>query len=78
MSNTNDGGNAFPSVEVEGTVFFGITPRDYFAAHASDSDVLYHRSQLYHAGGHIKEPTREECKYAYADAMIAARAKERG
>lgn len=87
MTQTNDGGPAFPHLDLytgagnphpTPVQYNGMSLRDWFAAHASDSDVLYHRSQLYHAGGYIKEPTREECKYAYADAMIAARAKERG
>lgn len=73
MTQTNDGGPAFPSQAYDD----GMTLRDLFAWQASDSDVLYYRHQLYHAGGYIKEPTREECKYAYADAMIAERAKER-
>lgn len=51
--------------------------RDYFAARALENDIANHRHILYHSGGYIKEPTREQCRYAYADAMLAERQKER-
>ena len=74
MSQSNDGGPAFPG-ETWGSK--GMTLRDWFAGQASENDILSQHHRPYHAGGYIKEPTREECKYAYADAMIAERAKER-
>ena len=66
MSQTNDGGPAFR-----------MSLRDYFAARASESDIANHAYKLYHNGGCVKDPTREQCRYAYADAMLAERQKER-
>ena len=74
MDQTNDGGPAFPG-ETWGSK--GMSLRDYFAARASENDIANHRYILYHSGGYIKEPSREQCRYAYADAMLAERQKER-
>lgn len=71
----SDGGQAFPG-ETWGSK--GMSLRDYFAARALENDIANHRHILYHSGGYIKEPTREQCRYAYADAMLAERQKERG
>lgn len=77
-----DGGPAFPVWELNGqgqqeTTGFGMTLRDYFAAKATDKDVDEHRdfrsTKYIH---HIPGRTREEARYAYADAMIAAREKQ--
>ena len=48
--------------------------RDYFASHASDSDVE-RWMEIYSFNG--TPITEEEAKYAYADAMLAERQKER-
>ena len=78
MSNET-GGPAFPSHGSMGEVTHeGATLRDYFAAHASDMDVDSHREYtLHNEGGRIEMmlPTRsrEQARYAYADAMIRAR-----
>ena len=73
MDQINDGGPAFP-IESDG---LKIDLRDYFAARASESDIANHAYKLYHDGGCVKDPTREQCRYAYADAMLAERRKER-
>lgn len=75
MSNIDDGGAAFHG-ETWGSK--GMSLRDYFAAKASENDIANHRYKLYHSGGCIEEPTREQCRYAYADAMIAEREKREG
>lgn len=77
MDQTNDGGPAFPGTDAKGFVSDGMSLRDYFAAGALENDIASHRQKLYHSGGYIKEPTREQCRYAYADAMLAERQKER-
>ena len=82
MDQTNDGGPAFPNVPTEvsdqcTSWDMGMSLRDYFAARASENDMANHRYRLYHSGGCIEEPTREQCRYAYADAMLAERQKER-
>ena len=75
MSGINDGGNAFPSIDAKGFVSDGMSLRDYFAAHASDSDVK-RWMEIYSLNG--TPITEEESKYTYADAMLAERQKERG
>jgi hypothetical protein len=52
--------------------------RDYFAAHASENDIYKHRgAYLDTKGGRFAETlytyTREQGRYRYADAMLAAR-----
>lgn len=86
--NTKDGGPAFPAkdyivpadlqdrhVRVLGATQ-GMTLRDYFAAKASESDVAAH-THIYGEADGIKlcigVRTREQAKFAYADAMLAAR-----
>lgn len=70
----NDGGPAFPGgtvSELTGhpipSANSGMTLRDYFACHASDDDVSYWLRAL------GSQATREEAKYAHADAMLKAR-----
>ena len=78
-TNTNDGGPAFPSnltnykckqsLAEDLFLFDGDAPgmslRDYFAAKATEEDVQHWIGMQY--------PSREAAKFAYADAMIAAR-----
>jgi hypothetical protein len=45
--------------------------RDWFAANASDDDTERHYRIIMHRTA--SRPTPEQCKYAYADAMIQAR-----
>jgi len=69
-----DGGPAFPVVGMDqrgeqqfSAVFNGgMTLRDYFAAHASEKDIEFHRTG----------PSREAARYAFADSMLAARKKK--
>ena len=63
MDQTNNGGPAFR-----------MSLRDYLAGHASDSDVKRWK-EIYSFNG--TPITEEEAKYAYADAMLAERQKER-
>lgn len=77
MDQTNDGGPAFPIACCDRVLRHGMSLRDYFAARASENDIVNHHHILYHSGGYAKEPTREQCRYAYADAMLAERQKER-
>ena len=60
----NDGGPAFPILRSDQA---GMSLRDWFAGQASESDVRHWRNMLGF------DCTREMAKYAYADAMLAAR-----
>ena len=53
----------------------GMSLRDYFAAHATTDDIEEHLSIAcnMHPGGESRLFTREEAKFRYADAMLAAR-----
>lgn len=83
MNPIDDGGPAFPHGPLgdsmhgeDGLVWHqypamaGMTLRDWFAGQATQEDIDEHRI------GDFGEPldiSREEAKYRYADAMIAAR-----
>ena len=79
MTQPNDGGPAFPvpMVRYEDNFFnvtdTGMTVRDWFAANASENDIRRHQSIIERTNGYTYKPSVEECKYAYADAMIKAR-----
>ena len=87
MSDTNTGGPAFPApAGVAHITDQGMTLRDYFAAKASEDDINEHvwkghTEDFVTTDGYgnktvIKRQamwTREQAKYRYADAMIAAR-----
>jgi hypothetical protein len=87
MSNTNTGGPAFPVPDIDGSaVSEGMTLRDYFAAKASEGDILEHSQKgfieeyVFYLRNGRKELrnrearwTREQSKYRYADAMLKAR-----
>ena len=90
MSNKNTGGPAFPVGE-EALIrnLQGMTLRDYFAAKASEDDINEHvwkghTEDFVTTDGYgnktvIKRQamwTREQAKYRYADAMLAAREAE--
>ena len=87
----NDGGPAFPYTppcDAEGRMAagypypeMGMTLRDWFAGQATEEDVRHHQYEaekdrwvdgVLIPGDYI---TREEAKYRYADAMLAARGK---
>jgi hypothetical protein len=79
MSQIDDGGPAFPVPDTyhpNGQVQYGsngMSLRDWFAGQASNNDILGHKSIIEQSNGFTLTPTVEECKYAYADAMIKAR-----
>lgn len=64
----DDGGQAFPCMYPNANNL-GMTLRDYFAAHANESDVAF---WLRHTPAIDMTFGREAAKYAYADAMLAA------
>lgn len=80
----DDGGPAFPQPlafnpngdAVTPGMYFpdvsGMPLRDWFAGQASEQDIEHHMTPGY-AAGRIIVRTREQAKYAYADAMLAAR-----
>ena len=81
MEKINDGGPAFP-VPVQddrdcysryASGYGGMSLRDWFASHASENDIRRHQSLIERSNGYMYQPSIEECKYAYADAMIKAR-----
>jgi hypothetical protein len=79
----NDGGSAFPvhanHAVIDGRVVSihetGMTLRDWFAGQATEEDIEAHTGGDIHpqTGRLYDQRTREQAKYAYADAMIAAR-----
>ncbi len=75
MSAIKDGGPAFPVPDSDSRghiecSHIGMTLRDYFAAKASEDDIKAHRTT---DGSGLYIGSREEAKFAYADAMLAAR-----
>ncbi len=77
MSTTknDDGGPAFPIpygqiMSIEG---MGMSLRDWFAGQATEEDIDAHQEYVKDIGGMVPKYTREQAKYRYADAMIAAR-----
>lgn len=67
--------HAFPRT-VGSHTHSGMTLRDYFAAHASEQDVMAHRTHLdADPWGYANTP--EQARYAFADAMLAARQEPR-
>ena len=70
MTQPNDGGPAFPSDRFGES---GMTLRDWFATHASESDIHRHQRIIERSNGYTYKPSAEECKYAYASEMIKAR-----
>lgn len=85
VSKMSDGGQAFPSATGGGD--FGLRPvagmtlRDYFAGQASEEDVKKYvmgyavSSNPYSFGENVLVPkySREQARYRFADAMLAAR-----
>jgi len=72
MSTINDGGPAFP-FKCQGPTtapefYYGMSLRDYFAAHALTGLLAFPNSHL-----DTTIPTFCDNAYAYADAMLAAR-----
>ena len=71
MSQTNNGGPAFPSTDAKGFVSDGMSLRDYFAGQA-----LAGQSSIPRIAWSFKDIA--EFAYEQADAMLAERQKERG
>jgi hypothetical protein len=80
----NNGGPAFPmagstrewdDVKKQWKPQEGMTLRDWFAGQATEEDIEAHTGGDIHpqTGRLYNQMTREQAKYAYADAMIAAR-----
>ena len=68
-----DGGPAFP-IETAELLWRGMSLRDWFAGQATERDIEAHLTNCDAEGfGTGRYRTREQAKYAYADAMIAAR-----
>ena len=65
---TKDGGPASPVADISKTQCPGMTLRDWFAGHANETDILKHQSTPY---GEVA--SREEARYLFADAMLAAK-----
>ena len=77
MEKINAGGPAVPQ-DLQGRrgddpQYQGMSLRDWFATHASENDIRRHQSIIERTNGYTYAPSIEECKYAYADAMIKAR-----
>jgi len=53
----------------------GMSLRDYLAAHTTEQDIAKHKLYCSEEGGIIHR-TREQAKYAYADAMLEVRKGE--
>lgn len=66
-----DGGSVYPrKIPDRQEYTYGLSIREHFASLASEEDIAAHRS----LGRQTTETaTREEAKFAYADAMIKAR-----
>lgn len=70
MSQTNDGGPAFPCTDAKGFVSDGMSLRDYFAGQALAGLLACMKTS-----GNKKDFAIDA--YEQADAMLAARQKER-
>lgn len=84
MSATNNGGPAFPATSWSKDGDFlgenqGMTLRDYFAVHATDTDiaaqinVLRYAQQKKTGSGILPDDYMVICRYMHADAMLRAR-----
>ncbi len=75
MNTIDDGGPAFP-FKCQGPTtapefYYGMTLRDWFAAHASENDIAEYRIDDF--GQPFPNISRECARYKYADAMIKTR-----
>jgi hypothetical protein len=80
-----DGGFVFPqtvntgkatigddgTITIDKELIGGMTLRDWFAGQASEADIRHHQCFIGDSGDF--RYSREEARYRYADAMIAAR-----
>jgi hypothetical protein len=63
-----DGGPAFPHSS-RSSAADGMTLRDYFAIRATEQDI----NEFTWSSDLVTRRTREEARYAFADAMLVAR-----
>lgn len=81
---TKDGGPAFPvlsRIDEDGNAdsTSGMSLRDWFAGQATEADIdEFKYQQPSESNNFTHERTRAQAKYAYADAMIEARAGKAG
>lgn len=87
MNTLNAGGPAFPTTIGEGgqrATFFGLSLRDYFAAHATEWDVqnaiedlggahVYHQAKQAFRACRTGAERNAVARYFHADAMLQAR-----
>ena len=87
MTQPNDGGPAFPCGPSGMSISYddgrtehqypgspGVSLRDWLASHASEQDIEDHTlGDLRDDGRSYNHRSREQAKYAYADAMLRAR-----
>ena len=66
-----DGGPAFPLPDNVGTLYHGMSLRDWFAASASDADI----DAMGECAEWWKPLDRAAARYMHADAMLVAREK---
>lgn len=76
--NIKDGGPAYPVEEYKGSekiLSGGMSLRDYFAVHASDSDIKEYLSETKSIDGleYTNDRSISEARYMFADAMIEER-----
>ena len=76
MSDINTGGPAFP-VQWDDKDNEGMTLRDWFATNASEQDINHWSSGWVKSHGRevVRNFSREEARYRFADAMLAARTR---
>jgi hypothetical protein len=83
MSTKENGGPAFPCVETVldqdgcdlSVLHHGLSIRDYFAAKATDDDVLDIIRDYFDFDAGFYTVTRQQARYMHADAMLSERAK---
>jgi hypothetical protein len=83
MRNQDNGGLAFPVVGThEAVIVTGMTLRDYFATHASETDIAVQAEILREqraTAGHMRilpDDYRSKARYMHADAMLKARGQQ--
>lgn len=74
MSQTNDGGPAFPCTDAKGFVSHGMSLRDYFAGQAL-AGIMANAKLVGVLAESKQDPA--SCAYEMADYMLAERQKER-
>jgi hypothetical protein len=76
MTEVKDGGPAFPGAELPAHPDHptGMSLRDWFAGQANEEDILQHMGWTYGVAGVTGSRfTREQARYKFANAMLAAR-----